>query len=74
MADHVCVPTQDAYDRAVAALEKHRARADAAEADAATMRAALEQIARRDFTGANGAVIVARDVLADLDAVRAGRG
>jgi hypothetical protein len=28
---HECVPTQDAYDATVRALEKHRARADSAE-------------------------------------------
>lgn len=34
---HECVPTQEAYDAACAALEKHRARADDAEADLARM-------------------------------------
>ena len=35
---HVCVPTQDAYDATVRALEKHRERADRAEAELAAIR------------------------------------
>ncbi len=35
---HECVPTQDAYDATVRALEKHRERADRAEAELAAIR------------------------------------
>jgi len=42
---HECVPTQDAYDAAVRALEKHRERADNAEAELAALRAKAEAVA-----------------------------
>jgi hypothetical protein len=35
---HECVPTQDAYDATVRALEKHRKRADRAEEELAAIR------------------------------------
>lgn len=59
---HRCVPTQDAYDRAVAALEKHRARADAAERDAA------EQTERADLAVARAAVAADDAARAESDA------
>ena len=40
-------PTQDAYDAACKALEKHRARADEAEAEAERLTARMEVLAER---------------------------
>jgi multidrug resistance efflux pump len=42
---HECVPTRDAYDSTVRALEKHRQRADHAEAELASLRANAEAVA-----------------------------
>lgn len=51
---HECVPTQDAYDSTVRALEKHRQRADTAEALVERLRgelAAIRDLAYRAGTG-----------------------
>jgi hypothetical protein len=48
---HECVPTQDAYDSTVRALEKHRQRADAAEAQAERLHYELAAIRDLAFRG-----------------------
>lgn len=48
-------PTQDAYDAAVRALEKHRARADRAEAELADFREKVAALAAiEDYIGESG--------------------
>lgn len=61
-AEHRCTPTQDAYDRACAALEKHRARADQL---ASVVQRVSEQAYRQ--TGTVHTVVVLADIGRQLE-------